>query len=247
MLLMLCSDLRDSNWHSSAVPGQIRGLDYLLKKYGKLSWSTVIEPSIEVANTGFPVPSDMAFGIGYALGISPPTGPDNKTFFQNSAWSPDFAPNGTVVGYQDHITRKRYANALRNISTGGADSFYNGYIADTMINTVKKEKGIMTKKDLQSYDIKTRNFLQSKYNGYTLTTSTMPSSGAVVLNVLGILDLYPDFFTGPKTVNLSTHRMVEAIKFGYGYVCDWNFDIGACLDFPSFTARLCALNQRTDF
>jgi gamma-glutamyltranspeptidase/glutathione hydrolase len=41
-----------------------------------------------------------------------------------------------------------------------------------------------------------------------------------MLSILRILDGYKDFFTTEKTFNLSTHRMDEAIRFGYGQVRD---------------------------
>jgi gamma-glutamyltranspeptidase/glutathione hydrolase len=161
----------------------------------------------------------MVWAINYALNTEPPSGPSNLSFFQNPTWKPDFAPNGTIVRYKEMMTRKRYADTLRNISRGGPDSFYKGYIADTMIKAVKEAKGIMTQNDLDEYSIKFRDISRVNYRGYTLTSSTTPSSGAVTLNVLGILNHYHDFFANQSMVNISTHRMVEAIKFGYAYVC----------------------------
>lgn len=199
------------------MPGQIKGLEYILDKYGRLDWSQVIEPSIEVAQTGFPVSYDMSRAIDYATNLSS-SRHSNLSFLQSPSWSPDFAPNGTVVQYGDTITRKRYANTLRIISRDGPSSFYEGYIANVIIKTLNKEGGIITHEDLRNYDLKFREISQVKYRNYTLTSTTAPSSGVVVLVMLGVLGQYERIFSDSSQVNTSSHRMTEAMKFGYASV-----------------------------
>ena len=38
-----------------AVPTELKGLEELHKKYGKLSWKEVVQPVIEIAENGFKV------------------------------------------------------------------------------------------------------------------------------------------------------------------------------------------------
>ncbi|OJJ42897.1 hypothetical protein ASPZODRAFT_1231939 [Penicilliopsis zonata CBS 506.65] len=195
---------------ASGVPGEIRGLEYLHRNYGVLPWSTVLQPAIKTARDGFPVSEDLVRYMKSAVSSE-----ENDFLSQNPTWALDFAPNGTRLGLGDTITRKRYADTLETIAEQGPDAFYTGPIAQTMINAVQAANGTMTLDDLKDYNVVIRNVSQIDYRGYKIASTTAPSSGIVALSILKILETYDDFFA-PGTVNLSTHRMDEAMRFGYG-------------------------------
>ncbi|OQD95745.1 hypothetical protein PENSOL_c019G01881 [Penicillium solitum] len=73
----------------------------------------------------------------------------------------------------------------------------------------------MTLDDLSSYSVPIRSVSQIDYRSFKVTSTTAPSSGIVAMSVLKALNTYDNFFA-PDNVNLSTHRMDEAIPFGYG-------------------------------
>lgn len=197
---------------ASGVPGEIRALEYLHKQYGSLPWSTLLSPAIEVARNGFRVGEDLVRYMNAAVG-------DGEDFFiKNPIWAQDFAPNGTRLGLGDIITRRHYADTLEAIAKHGPDAFYTGPIAEAMIKAMKAENGTMTMKDLADYKIAFRNTSQIDYRGYKITSSTAPSSGNVALSILKVLGTYKDLFTSKESLNISTHRMDEAIRFGYGQV-----------------------------
>ncbi|OJJ66759.1 hypothetical protein ASPBRDRAFT_59549 [Aspergillus brasiliensis CBS 101740] len=194
---------------ASGVPGELRGLEYLHSKYGSLPWSAVVQPAIRTAREGWPVGQDLVRYMEAAVG-------DGEDFLsRDPTWALDFAPNGTRLGVGDTITRKRYAATLETIANEGPDAFYSGSIAKTMINAVQKANGTMTLEDLANYTVAIRNVSEIDYRGYRITSTPAPSSGIVAMNVLKVLGTYDDFFS-PDTLNLSTHRMDEAIRFGYG-------------------------------
>lgn len=190
----------------------MRGLEHLHKRYGSLPWSTVVQPAIRTAREGFPVTEDLVRYMNSAVG-------DGEDFLsQDPNWALDFAPNGTRLGLGDTITRKRYADTLEAIAERGPDAFYTGPIAETMIDALQAANGTMTLEDLRNYTVAIRNISQIEYRGYTVTSTSAPSSGVVAMSILKILDTYKDFFSDEQMVNLSTHRMDEAMRFGYGEV-----------------------------
>ncbi|KAJ5563243.1 hypothetical protein N7535_008407 [Penicillium sp. DV-2018c] len=195
---------------ASGVPGEVRGLEYLHKKYGSLPWATLLEPAIRTAHDGFPVTEDLVKYMKSAVG-------DGEDFLsKNPTWAIDFAPNGTRLGLGDTITRRRYADALAVIAERGAEGFYSGPIAETMINALQRENGTMTLQDLSNYTVAIRDISQIDYRGYKVTSTSAPSSGVVAMSILKILDTYKGFFSTKESVDLSTHRLDEAMRFGYG-------------------------------
>ena len=139
----------------------------------------------------------------------------NEFLTDDPDWAQDFAPNGYRVKLGETITRKRYADTLEAIATQGADAFYTGSIAEATIAALAKQNGTMTLEDLKNYTIAIREPSEITYRGHKATSGSAPSSGAVALSTLKIIDGY-EGFDDPAAVNLSTHRLDEAMRFAYG-------------------------------
>jgi gamma-glutamyltranspeptidase / glutathione hydrolase len=184
-------------------------MEYLHKNYGVLPWKELLEPAIKVARDGFLVTEDLVRMMDSST-------TENDFLTEDPTWAIDFAPNGTRLGLGDTITRKRYANTLEAIAEEGADAFYTGAMAEAMIATLLAANGTMTMEDLKNYTVEVREPMNIEYRGYNITSSGAPSSGTVVLSALKTLEGYEDF--GSTKLNLSTHRLDEAIRFAYGEV-----------------------------
>ena len=132
---------------------------------------------------------------------------------KDPAWVEDFAPNGTRVGTGDVMTRKRYARMLEAIATQGLAAFYKGPLADATVQAARRHNGTLTSADLEDYEVISRNPAEIDYRGFKLHACGAPASGTVVLSVLKVLEMYGEL---NDDNDLSTHRMDEAIRFGYG-------------------------------
>ncbi|KAI4150156.1 MAG: hypothetical protein L6R39_002330 [Caloplaca ligustica] len=194
---------------ASGVPGELRGLEYLHNHFGKLPWSHVMQPAINVARNGFVVTQDLVNQMNSAT-----KGRENF-LVDEPTWALDFAPNGTRVGLGDTMTRRRYADTLEAIARGGANAFYIGPIANATIQALRAENGTMTLQDLKNYTVAIRKPASITYRDYKLTACSAPSSGEVALSVMKTIEGYQDI-GNPATLNLSTHRLDEAIRFAYG-------------------------------
>ncbi|CAD6445386.1 542ee6ce-5439-4df9-815e-cd030745262e [Sclerotinia trifoliorum] len=191
-----------------AVPGDLRGLEYLHKKYGQLPWHAVCNPAIHVARYGFPVTEDTVY---YMKAVYNQVG---WNFLQDDPnWAMDFAPNGTLLKVGDTMTRKRFANTLEKIADKGASAFYEGEIAEATIAAIKSTNGIMTLADLQNYEVKIRNPINITYRGYTLHSTGTPSGGSIALSILKTIEGY-DMYTASDLL-LNTHRLDESMRFSY--------------------------------
>lgn len=132
---------------------------------------------------------------------------------KDPAWAEDFAPNGTRLGAGDLMTRKRYANTLEAFATQGPDVLYKGPLANATVQALQNSNGSITMEDLANYNVISRTPAEIVYKNYKLHGCGAPASGAVVFSVLKVLEGYKDF---GEDQPLGTHRMDEAIRFGYG-------------------------------
>ena len=192
--------------NDSGVPGELRGTEYVHKRYGVLPWADVMAPAIKLARYGFPVTEDLVSYIAQT--------PDHEFLTQDPAWAIDFAPRGCLLGLGETMTRKRYADTLETIAQYGADAYYEGPIANATINAIRAANGTMTLEDLKNYTVALRDPVSINYRGYKLTSTNAPSSGVVCLSALNTVSGFSDF-QDPSKSNLSTHRLDEAMKWAY--------------------------------
>lgn len=206
---------------ASGVPGQLRGLEYIHTKYGKLSWARLVQPSVDLARNGFRVSEDLVKAMGmpatHDRRRAPKFDTDHRFLTDDPAWALDFAPNGTRLGLGDAMTRERYANTLEEIAKTGVGSFYTGKLATQTAAAVQSANGSMTVSDLADYNVIIRKPVEIHFHGYRLLACGVPASGAVTLSILKTVEGY-EGFASPEMTNLSTHRLVEAMRFAYGKV-----------------------------
>ncbi|ODQ53923.1 gamma-glutamyltranspeptidase [Saitoella complicata NRRL Y-17804] len=190
---------------ASGVPGELRGFEALHKKYGQLPWKDIFAPAVKPGREGFIIQDTLA-SIMHSSGY--------EFLYEQPTWAIDFAPNGTLLGLNDTMTRKRYADTLETIGKYGADAFYNGPMANVTAKAIQDAGGIMTAADLANYTAVHRDPLHITYRDYDLYSTSAPSSGGIALFARKILEGYN--MSGIDNINVTTQRLVEAMKFAYG-------------------------------
>jgi gamma-glutamyltranspeptidase/glutathione hydrolase len=114
---------------------------------------------------------------------------------------------GTVIIQND------LAYALEQLAQHGRAGFYQGDIAQKLVDGVQKSGGIWTLQDLKSYKIKERSPIISTYKDYKITSATLPSSGGIVLtSILNQLE-HLQFDTADSIQR--KHLIVEAMRRAY--------------------------------
>ncbi|KUI53213.1 Gamma-glutamyltranspeptidase 1 [Cytospora mali] len=208
---MFKGDLQSAVWGglSVAVPGELRGLEYLHGKYGLLPWRAVVNPAVYLARNGFEVTEDLVRYMSFAV-----KGPRGNFLVEDPVWAEDFAPNGSLLQLGDTITRKRYANTLEKIGRHGADIFYKGEIAESIVKLVQSANGILTLSDMASYTALPKRPISISFRGFRLYSTGAPSSGSIMLSTLKTMEQYPQ--PDLADTNLTTHRFLEAMRFAYG-------------------------------
>ncbi|KAJ3048386.1 hypothetical protein HK097_010622 [Rhizophlyctis rosea] len=185
------------------VPGEVRGFEEAHKRYGKLPWKRLFEPSIKLSRDGWAVEETLEQRVAYARNL----------VLNNTAFREVFAPNGNLVRKGDVVKRPNLAKSLEAIGKEGPDVFYEGWIAENLVATTKANGGILAMEDMKRYRAKVEPALIGRYRGRKVITTPLPTSGPVLLSILNIMEGFPLPSEGRNALNW--HRLMEAYKFAY--------------------------------
>ena len=190
----------------TAVPGTVAGLIKAHEEHGNLSLQEVIEPSIDLASKGFRVTYDLFQALNFGK-VSLLEDTTSKTKFYDSGQNT--LPTDSLLIQPD------LAKTLRLISTKGKDGFYKGKTAELISQASKDNGGLITQKDLASYEAKERTAIRTGYRGYQVVTMPPTASGGLVLlQTLNILENFNLREQGHNSAN-AIHLLSESMKRGY--------------------------------
>jgi gamma-glutamyltranspeptidase/glutathione hydrolase len=198
------------------VPGTVAGLYKAWQKYGAIKdWSKLIEPAIKLAQNGFPISETEAHRLNKYKDDFLKYNPNNHTFIKDR-W---------LKG--DILKQPELAKTLQIIADKGPKGFYEGEVAEAIVDKVTKSGGIIKSEDLKNYTAKFRQPIIVPYKNYKVISMPPPSSGGVALGqLLQMVEPYPIKQFGFHSFK-ATHLMVEAEKRVYAdrakYLGDTDF------------------------
>ena len=150
------------------VPGTVAGLFEIHNKFGTISIEKLIQPAINLANAGIVITLAQANRLN-----------QHKASFRNVNQRQILYDKQWRAG--DIIKNPSLAKTLERIKTEGRDGFYKGKTADFIVNKVQNLGGIITKEDLENYNVKWRDPIIFNYNGHKIISMPPPSSGGICL------------------------------------------------------------------
>ena len=150
------------------VPGSISAIFEIHSKFGSLPIEDLFEPAINLAKEGFIVTKKQSSSLTGKL--------DDFILINgnNSLYSKRYY-NG------DTIKNEEFANTLSKIAKNGPKAFYEGEIAEMIVNEVLESGGIMTMEDLKNYRSIWRDPVKFKYKELDIISMSLPSSGGILL------------------------------------------------------------------
>lgn len=201
---------------SLAVPGELKGYSEMHKRFGRVPWKTLIQPTIDLCRTGHIVTEYLE----RVLEVK------KYHIYNSTSLSEIFVNPATKQIWKtgDRILRPKLAETLEIIANEGADTMYTatGTIANLFIQDVKELNGTVEIDDLVAYKAEWTKPITAKLKGYTAHSVGLPASGMILSLILGILDgfeasLSVDYF----------HNMIESFKYGYAkrtFLGDLNYN-----------------------
>src|SRR5271168_3248641 len=194
--------IKDSStvgYKAIAVPSSVAGMIYAQKKWGKLPLAKVMAPAIKLAKLGW----HLAYEDAEDFTDKKLTQfPESKRIFQR---------NGKFYQPSDLFVQPELARTLTAIAAN-PDSFYHGLLAKQIAAGMRKHGGLVTTKDLASYEVKEREPVHGTYKGYEVISAPPPSSGGIALiELLNILEGFDLEHTGNRSAE-SIHLTSEAFR-----------------------------------
>jgi gamma-glutamyltranspeptidase/glutathione hydrolase len=169
---------------SIGVPGTLAVLGLVHQRFGKLPWTDLFAPAIELAERGFPMPAYM-HNI-----LATPTAADDH---------PDMVPlyfdaQRKVLPVGAAVRNPAYAETLRRIARLGPSGLgAEGHGAKIIAAAQRgKHASLMTQADIAAYRAEEREPLCGPFLVYSVCVMAPPSfGGVVVLQVLQMAQLRP--------------------------------------------------------
>jgi gamma-glutamyltranspeptidase/glutathione hydrolase len=188
---------------ASGVPGSVAGF-FASHKYGKLDFSTIIQPAIELAEKGFVLTKGEARSFNNERAAFIKYNSVKPVFTERSNWKEG-----------DTLIQKELAVTLMRIRDQGMKGFYEGETAKLIVEEMKRGNGLITLNDLKNYQAVEREAVQFGYKGHTVIGMPMPSSGGLLmkqmLKMVEDKNLAGMGFQSPAAVQL----MVEVERRAY--------------------------------
>ena len=226
----------------NAVPGSVAGLIKAHKEHGKLSLKEVLRPAIELARKGFPVSYDLNYVLDWGK---------NSMLANNASKKKFYNPKDKPLPVASILKQPKLARTLKIIANKGDRAFYEGEIADWIVEDSLANGGLITKGDLANYSAKDRVPIESFYRGYKIVSMPPAASGGIVLlqilNILENFDLTKSGHNSASSIHLLSEAMLRAYSDRMKYHGDpdyFNVPIDGLLDKHYAKERAKSINSK---
>ncbi len=203
--------------HAVTVPGAVRAWARLLADYGSRPLKSVLQPAIDAAEQGYIVTERLARDWGRHAEKMSAT-PEAKEVFMVGGKAPQFG---------DRRANPKLGKALRSIALEGADAFYEGWIAEDIVNALKIRGSSMSLDDFAEYAPTYVTPISLDYRGYQLWECPPSGQGIVALQIAGMLRQFNPAEFGPLSAE-RFHLHGELSRVAYAQrdalLCDPTFN-----------------------
>lgn len=187
---------------SVVVPGYLKGIHELQRRFGALEFSRTAEDAILLAEEGFPVGASLVRSLRAARDELP----------QEALRTFGVDEDSPAVG--GILRQPRLASTLREIAREGPEAFYEGAPARAIREALSAGGVDMTEEDLSSFEPEWCEPLRMPYKGVDVYEVPPNSMGATSLLLLKLLEEARVGEQGPASSG-RIRATVEAAKIAY--------------------------------
>lgn len=178
---------RYDGWSAVCVPGLAAGLFQAHQRWGVLAWSDNVRPAISLARAGFLIlPKTREF---FEERIEKLRGGDLDL-------ARLYLPQGDLPVVGSRLANEDLARSMELLAREGADGFYRGSLAASIVAASRKAGGILTHEDFARYEARITEPLGITFRGHRILSGPPPTTGgALLLTILKALE--PEALTPP--------------------------------------------------
>ena len=234
---------------SCAVPGVPAGLDELWRRHGRLPWTRLVEPALELARKGVEMPPAHAACLAMLAPV--------MTLREGARI---YAPSGELLHTGSRLEQPGLAEALELIRDEGARTLYSGSIANALRALMDERGGPVTSDDLEAYEpgwldptaasyLGRRVLTRGGLSNLVTTLSTLPTirgmTGAErAVTLAAVLEAPP--YTGHGERIGDTTNLVTADRDGNACVLTTSLGLGSGDFIPGLDIHLNSMLGEVD-
>ncbi len=192
-----------SNYYGAravTVPAVVAGLDLILRKFGRKTWSEVSQPAIRLAREGFVFDAEHERYFARCAAK-----------FDDQSVSSLF-PDG-VPRLGERWRQPDMAAVLQQLSDEGPAAFYQGEIADRIVKFLQTRGGILAEEDFRQYQAQCVDVVSARCRDCDLFTPPPPSGGITSLAIVQTVEAGLALDSSAVSWNAGTyHAFAEAAK-----------------------------------
>ena len=166
---------------TALVPGFMAGVQAAHDRFGKLPLAKLVEPSITLAEDGLYVDPLLGGFIAYRKGVLSRL-PETKRVFTK--------PDGAFYARGDRFRQRDLAATLRQVAARGSNYMYTGDWGRRFVDAVRRDGGVITARDMESYKVVWEQPLETTYHGARVFAPGLSSMGGVdTVEALNLIEL----------------------------------------------------------
>jgi len=185
---------------SVCVPGTVKAFFFLQKERGTLSARNILSRLARRAREGGKISNYQAQCLNRLCGKLSFSPESKKIFCSRESYTAG-----------DRLPNPDLAKTFETLSRNGEHAFYEGEIAEGIERDLTRNGGCITVSDLKNYSLKIVDPLRTEYRGREIWTVPPEGGGAVLIEILNILNREEFFRIKPFDTDFS-HTAAQAFK-----------------------------------
>jgi gamma-glutamyltranspeptidase/glutathione hydrolase len=189
--------------HAVTIPGSVEAWCRLSADHGSMPLSDLFQPAIDLARNGFAVsPRSAADWTSQAALLA-----------AQSSTAEIFLPNGKPPEVGEIRYQTKLADTLEAIGHGGKSAFYEGEIAQDMVDHLRSLGGLHTLEDFKATQGDYVTPIRTSFRGYDVVECPPAGQGIIALMIINILAGLP-IAKDPLSAD-RLHAEIEATRLAY--------------------------------